>query len=103
MCKKKNGVKFLLILAVSIGVLTISIYRGIELYTSKNEKFSYAYQVHVVMPGETLWDISKQYKTPDQDIRELIYNIRQANKLDSVIIKPGQEILIPKTKEDGGN
>lgn len=48
-----------------------------------------------VCTGDTLWTIASQYISKNDDIRELIYNIKKVNNLDSAIIIPGQELLIP--------
>lgn len=50
--------------------------------------------IHTVVQGETLWCIAKLY-SPDVDPRKTVYLIRTINSLDSPIIYPGQEILVP--------
>ena len=45
--------------------------------------------IHVVQPGETLWDISKAHSTTCQAVMEL-------NELKDEILKPGQKILMVK-------
>ena len=47
-----------------------------------------------VYPGDTLWTIAEENNT-SKDIRKTIYEIRKANHLDSAIIIPGQELIIP--------
>lgn len=44
--------------------------------------------------GERLWDIAEQYKRPDQDIREYIYEIKKLNGLDESTIYEGQTIKV---------
>ncbi len=48
----------------------------------------------VVQPGQTLWSIAKDV-APDRDIREVIYEIRQINGLDSAMVRSGQTLVLP--------
>lgn len=48
-----------------------------------------------VASGDTLWSIASQYTNKGEDIREFIYNIKKLNNLDSAMITPGEELLIP--------
>lgn len=50
--------------------------------------------VHVVEPGETLWKIAKR-AYPGADPREGIVRIKQANRLGSGTIRPGQRLRVP--------
>lgn len=59
---------------------------------SKNIKVKY--KPYIVGPGETLWSISVECNL-DQDIRETVWMIQDKNKLDDVVIYPGQELLVP--------
>ena len=49
-----------------------------------------------VQPGDTIWSIATDYIDSNTDIRKLVYEIREINKLNSAIIIPGQELLIPQ-------
>lgn len=53
------------------------------------------YSVITVSPGDTLWTIARVYINKNDDIRKLVYDIKKINKLNSVILTPGQELLIP--------
>jgi len=48
----------------------------------------------VVQPGQTLWSIAKDV-APDRDIRQVIYEIRRINGLDSAMVRSGQTIVLP--------
>lgn len=61
--------------------------------TNKDEVISSQIQ-YTVSKGERLWDIAEQYKRPDQDIREYIYEIKKINGLKDATIYEGQEITI---------
>lgn len=53
-----------------------------------------------VASGETLWDIAGRYRQPGEDIRDVVYRIRDKNGLSSGYIYPGQGLLIPVLVED---
>jgi hypothetical protein len=48
-----------------------------------------------VCSGDTLWAIASDYIDKNSDIREYIYNIKKINKLQSAMLTPGQELIIP--------
>lgn len=48
----------------------------------------------VVQPGQTLWSIAKDV-APDRDVREVIFEIRRINKLDSAMVRSGQTLVLP--------
>jgi LysM repeat protein len=49
----------------------------------------------VVHTGDTLWEIAKQFTDGKQDIRFVIYLIKDRNNLQSSEIMPGQKLIIP--------
>lgn len=51
--------------------------------------------VVTVHTGDTLWDIAKKYADGSDDIRYIIYIIKDRNGLKSADIKPGQKLIIP--------
>lgn len=53
-----------------------------------------------VEPGDTLWGLARRYADDSVDIRELIGDIRQINRLEDAVIHPGQTLKIPVRKRD---
>ncbi len=47
-----------------------------------------AYQTYLIQEGDSLWKISRRFKVPIVDIKRL-------NKIDSDVLTPGKELLIP--------
>jgi hypothetical protein len=62
---------------------------------SSNSMTRLNYAKVTVCSGDTLWTIASEYISNNDDIRELVYNIKKVNNLNSAIIIPGQELLIP--------
>jgi LysM repeat protein len=50
-------------------------------------------QSYRVRPGDTLWSIAE--RTFPGDPREGVWELRQRNDLDSVLIVPGQVLVLP--------
>lgn len=50
---------------------------------------------YVVQPGDTLWQIAREYQPPRTDIRVFIDRIIKVNKLPGPTIYPGQALYIP--------
>lgn len=54
-----------------------------------------SYIEYVVKPGDTLWNIAKNFGTEDEDPRKLIYQIRKINGMETGEIFVNQIIKIP--------
>lgn len=52
-------------------------------------------QVMQVQPGDTLWSIARQAGGQQQDVRQVIQEIREMNELGEALIQPGQKLLVP--------
>ena len=50
---------------------------------------------HEIQSGESLWSIASQYHGQNVDLRKIIYEIKKINQIDSSVISPGKELLIP--------
>ncbi|EFM12078.1 Peptidoglycan-binding lysin domain protein [Paenibacillus curdlanolyticus YK9] len=48
-----------------------------------------------VAPGDTLWQIASAATGHDGDIREMVYEIKVRNGLDSEQLQSGQMLIIP--------
>ncbi len=87
--KKNKLFKFLLtIMFISAILIPITGYAAKGNNTIK-------YKRVIVYPGDTLWSIASENNESNSDIRKIIYKIRTANNLDTAIIMPGQELMIP--------
>ncbi len=50
----------------------------------------------IVVPGDTVWDLAVRHGGPGEDPRRVAYEIATLNDLQGYVIRPGQELLIPK-------
>ena len=78
------AISFLVIIIASILMISIGEGKGID-----KEEVNWIYVK--VKEGDTLWTISKNFIDQSVDIRDYIYFIRKANKLEkSSLVYPGQ-------------
>lgn len=56
------------------------------------------YYSYLVKSGDTLWDISSEFKKDNEDPRKYIDKIVEHNQLVSLNIVPGQVISLPVDK-----
>lgn len=49
---------------------------------------------YTVAPGDTLWEIAAAH-AGNRDVREVIHEIEQVNRIKGVPIQPGQVLIIP--------
>jgi len=54
------------------------------------------YEEITTIPGDTLWELAKEYGPHDQDVRRVVYAICKINSTSATELRPGQKILIPK-------
>ena len=65
-------------------------------FTTDKESYTSEY-VYTVVPGDTLWDIAKEYNYNNEDVREIVYNIQKHNNISNSQIYSGQVLKIPVT------
>lgn len=80
----------------SIAIISIIIFSVIVIFFSftKNQEYTENHKTIYISKNETLWSIAKEYKKPNQDIRDYIYEIRKLNNMESATIYEGQELII---------
>ena len=48
-----------------------------------------------VKKGQSLWEIARINYGQEHDLRKVIYTIKKVNKLDNVVLHPGQKLKLP--------
>ncbi|MGM0882705.1 MAG: cell division suppressor protein YneA [Bacillota bacterium] len=93
---QQHAVKIIVSFAVFILLFTSFLMLGTDASGNLPAEASLNEQVVTVHTGDTLWDIAKKYADgKDDDIRYIIYSIKDRNGLQSADIKPGQKLIIP--------
>ena len=86
---KVSQVSILLGLSFFVGSCFI---RDKQHFPAESEIIKYTYQVSA---GDTIWDVASNVATPSEDVRELVYNIIETNKIDNpACLQEGQTIYI---------
>ncbi|BCJ85713.1 LysM peptidoglycan-binding domain-containing protein [Effusibacillus dendaii] len=68
---------------------------GLNLVWDKQAYGSQFDSVVVVQPGDTLWSIAKTYY-PDQDVQEVVFQIRKHNGLQNTQLPVGLTLRLPQ-------
>lgn len=88
----KDEKKFITSISISLILIILLIVFIVTL--PKEIKYTQSYKTITVLEKETLWNIAEEYKKPNQDIRDYIYQIKELNNMDSAMIYEGQELII---------
>jgi LysM repeat protein len=89
--KKKNKKRVL----KGIIILSMAFILFLQFTPTVKSQSIVKYDKVTVCSGDTIWSIASEYIDESQDVRQLVYDIRELNNLTSAIIMPGQELLIP--------
>ncbi|WFA09735.1 LysM peptidoglycan-binding domain-containing protein [Tissierella sp. Yu-01] len=60
-----------------------------------SSSYNQEYKEYHVVTGDSLWDISLRNMPEDYDVREMIYNIKKLNNMETSEIYHGDTIKIP--------
>lgn len=52
----------------------------------------------VVSPGETLWEIADRFSPESVDLRVVVQELVELNRLESKVLKPGQVLQVPAAR-----
>lgn len=91
--RRKKRLQLLPMIILMIAAMSLTVFLTSRVTSEEPENF----QLIVVEQGDTLWSIAREHRSPDEDIRNLVHNIRRINNLQSAVIYPGDKILIPCT------
>lgn len=92
---KRHAAKTVVCTAVFALLFTSFLLMGTDASGNHPEEATGEEQIIIVHSGDTLWEIAKQYTDGRNDIRFIVYLIKDRNDLQSAEIKPGQRLIIP--------
>lgn len=84
----------ILALAAAGAVATVGIGAVMKPIAAPNDEI-----IYTVKQGDTLWEIAEAYKDRDEDIRQVIYEIKEDNPEIKDCLQPGQRLKISIKKE----
>lgn len=80
--KKQRDIVARILFVLLMLIITLLITSFARIMNANNPN---VYKEHVVMPGETIWEIAAKYKVPGEDTRKAVWEIRHINGIDCVI------------------
>lgn len=83
---------FIILVMLTVTLLAILLF---QISAKANAKTDY--KSVTVSHGDTLWKIAEE-NSNNSDIRQIVYQIRKINKLETANISPGQVIRVPLNK-----
>ena len=89
-----NKYRFITFVALMVILCSMAIGALFPISAADNRQISYT-EVKVEA-GDTLWNIDKLYGDSSKDIREVIYDICEANGIEAGAIYHGQRLRIPQ-------
>lgn len=91
-----SKIRFTIFVSIVLLIVFMSISAMFQIsYASNKGNDVKSYYAITVESGDTLWSIASEYSDGKTDIRKLIYEITELNKLETAEIAIGQKLLIP--------
>lgn len=93
-----NKTRFYIFLTLSLvlgGIITSTLLSTAKAYSNPVDQ---PYEEVIVAEGDTIWYIALEFMPGNYDVRQMVYNIRQLNNMDTVSIHPGDKIKVPIVK-----
>ncbi|WP_182914223.1 LysM peptidoglycan-binding domain-containing protein [Paenibacillus sp. 1011MAR3C5] len=90
---KANGMRIVASLLVAVLLFTSFMLMGTK--ASGTVEPTEQEQVVTVGSGDSLWSIARRYAEKHDDVRYLVYTIKNRNNLTDSLIIPGQQLIIP--------
>lgn len=99
--KKERNVELLMLRLATAALLFMLLFVGFAWMKSDASGDAVALptaeeRVIVVASGDTLWSIASNLNTENEDVRRIVYNLKERNDLQSSMLQSGQTLIIPK-------
>lgn len=94
-----NEVRFVLFLTIIIYISLSSLYFLNSSNLNEEAHIEIGYEEVFIDKGDTVWNIALKYKPEKYDVRDMVAEIKDFNKLEDLAIKPGEILKIPIKKK----
>lgn len=90
-----NKFRFTMFLSIITLILTLLLNNLLGIVFASSNTYN-DYQKVFVQKGDSLWNIAKENNTNGEDVRKMVYEIREVNNIKNEWIKPGDVLKIPR-------
>ena len=80
---------------VLVAVLTLGVVLLAGRAAAADDSGPLRVEVYTVATGDTLWQIASRVTTPGEDIRDVVIRLEELNRMSSVDLRAGEQILVP--------
>ena len=80
---------------VLVAVLTLGVVLLAGRAAAADDSGPLPVEVYTVATGDTLWQIASRVTTPGEDIRDVVIRLEELNRMSSVDLRAGEQILVP--------
>lgn len=92
---RRHALKLIVCAMLFVLLFTSFLLIGTKASGSKNAVAAVNEELVTVFTGDTLWGIANRFASEKEDIRYVIYLIKERNGLESTDLYPGQKLVIP--------
>jgi nucleoid-associated protein YgaU len=93
--RRERRIRGLVRLAVLVVIVVVVVWAGARVANATADRSAVSERVHIVHPGDTLWEIAADAYGGGRDLRPLVYAIQRSNGLPSADITPGLRLVLP--------
>lgn len=97
--RRRRRVAGLVRFAVFLLLIFVAVWAGVRVAHAGEDGRVYTGDRYVVRQGDDLWTIASARYGDRIDLREAVYAIREANRLDGSAVRPGEHLQLPCLEE----
>ncbi len=93
--RRRQRVAGLVRFAVFLGLIFVAVWAGVRVAHAGDDAAVYSGTPYVVQSGDDLWTIAAAEYGDGSDLRPVVFAIREANRLTTSTLQPGQQLTLP--------
>lgn len=97
--RRRRRVAGLVRFAVFLVLIFVAVWAGVRVAHAGDDPAIYTGTAYTVRAGDDLWTIAEAHYGGQTDVRAVVYEIREANELETSALQPGQSLTLPYLDE----